>query len=115
MLPIPFNSAELATALPDVIAATGIAFVLAFVIFKPRSAPTPEAAIETLPPGGTQTTTPSHPSRLSARCTAATPTHFDLLTSASQNQFSPDSTVAELVPPSAAIRFRRICSASGGS
>jgi hypothetical protein len=49
MLPIPFNSAELATALPDVIAATGIAFVLAFVIFKPRSAPTPEAAIDCRP------------------------------------------------------------------
>ena len=50
MLPIPFNPAELATALPDVIAAIGIAFVLAFVTFKPRSAPapTPEDAIQAL-------------------------------------------------------------------
>ncbi len=36
MLLLPFNPADLATALPDVVAAICIASVLAFVTFSPR-------------------------------------------------------------------------------
>ena len=48
MLPIPFDLADLATALPDVIAAIGVAFVLAFITFKSRPAPTMADALEAM-------------------------------------------------------------------
>lgn len=38
---MPFDPAELAPALPDVIAAIGIAFVFAVITFKARSASPP--------------------------------------------------------------------------
>ena len=44
---LPFDPVELAPALPDVIAAIGIAFVFAVITFKTRSAgPASEASVE---------------------------------------------------------------------
>lgn len=48
MLPIPFNPAELASALPDVVAAIGIAFVFAIITFKPRTGTAAEDALEAM-------------------------------------------------------------------
>lgn len=48
MLPIPFDPTQLTTALPDVIAAIGVAFVLAVITFKPPRAPTMEEAMTTM-------------------------------------------------------------------
>ena len=48
MLPFPFDPTELAPALPDVIAAIGVAFVLAIITFKPRRASATETALEAM-------------------------------------------------------------------
>jgi len=43
---LPFTPAELAPALPDVVAAILFAFVLAFVTFKPKAAKSRDDAID---------------------------------------------------------------------
>lgn len=45
---IPFDPTDLASALPDVVAAIGIALVLAIITFKPRRASTTEEALEAM-------------------------------------------------------------------